>query len=242
MVIYARPAVPFFKDMQSPIVLQLCVARIAPNVPPPSVVRLPRPDDPTPRRPPLVFAKSSGKRARPRDQESRLASLASIDKGKGKQGKSTDATSPPSGSIPGGIRTKGKVANVARLGSGVRLGNEPVFKVPALPAPRKTAPGDGNSASQANAADEIEKANKTVRVFVILQTQRCPCSHGKAVRQLIKKTAVSQLAACGVSRTHPEFTDLYGHVYRGAAFALVSASCRTFSPITSPFFFPAHNR
>ena len=171
MVIYARPAVPFFKEMRSPIVLQLCVARIAPNVPPPSVVRLPRPDDPTPRRPPLVFAKSSGKRARTRDQDARLASLASIDKGKGKQAKSTDASGPPSGSIPGGIRTsKGKLANVARLGSGVRLGNDPVFKVPALPASRKIATSDGNSASQANAPDEIEKANKTVRVFVILQT------------------------------------------------------------------------
>ena len=145
MVIYARPATPLFQEMQTPITLQLCVARIAPHIPPPSGFRLPRPDDPTPRQPPLVFAK----RARLKAQEARMASL---DKAKGKQTQPTDTS-------------KGKATNVARLGSGVRLGNDPVFKVPTVPASRNVATIEVSNGSQAQSTDEIEKANKIVRII-----------------------------------------------------------------------------
>jgi hypothetical protein len=155
MIIYARPATPLFKETQTPITLQLCVARITPNIPPPSGFRLPRPDDPTPRQPPLVFAK----RARLKAQEARMASLY---KAKGKQTKPTDTTS------------KGKATSVARLGSGVRLGNDPVFKVPTVPASRKVATIEGSGGTPAQSADEIEKANKVVRIISVIPQVPCP--------------------------------------------------------------------
>ncbi|KAF7326588.1 hypothetical protein MSAN_02506300 [Mycena sanguinolenta] len=49
MLIFARPREPGSGE------LQLVVARITPAPPPQSHLRLPRPDDPTPRRPPLRF-------------------------------------------------------------------------------------------------------------------------------------------------------------------------------------------
>ncbi len=41
--------------------------------------------------------------------------------------------------------------------------------------------------------------------------------------QTIKKAAVDCLATYGVEKTNPEFKDLWGFIYRGAEFALVSA-------------------
>lgn len=39
--------------------------------------------------------------------------------------------------------------------------------------------------------------------------------------QIIKKFTVTHLDAVGISKSHPEFKELFGFVYRGTAFALV---------------------
>jgi hypothetical protein len=229
MIIYARPAPPSSQATAKPITLQLCVARITPDLPPTNV-RLPRPDDPTPRRPPLVFG---SKRARTK-LDAGAAFIAAQGKDKGKKTKMSAGA--PGGEVrakalPGKNKT-GECSNVARLGSGVRVGvsEEVVFKVPMVPA-RKIAAGSGsmekNSVSNVDtkaggAIDEIEKANKTVRVLIFTHK---PGLH--VIPQLIKKTAVTQLSALGVSREHPEFTDLFGYAYRGTAFALVCTCTST---------------
>ncbi|KAJ7233523.1 hypothetical protein B0H12DRAFT_171230 [Mycena haematopus] len=169
MLIYARP-------QPDATQLQLLVARITPAPPPPSV-RLPRPDDPTPRRPPLRF----------------------------------DAGNP--------FATRKRTASVASLGSGVRVGLEPVpessasFKVPAVPRAGKERAVDneddvfgpdlfggavenkGKRRREADAESEVEKANRTI----------------------IKQSTVHLLP---IPKSHPEYKDIYGAVHRGVAFAL----------------------
>ena len=39
--------------------------------------------------------------------------------------------------------------------------------------------------------------------------------------QLVKKAAVDCLTAYGIQKTHPEFKELWGFIYRGTEFALV---------------------
>ncbi|KAL4079317.1 hypothetical protein J3A83DRAFT_4368055 [Scleroderma citrinum] len=43
-----------------------------------------------------------------------------------------------------------------------------------------------------------------------------------ANKLVVKRLAVRRLAQAGIPRTHPEFKELFGFIYRGAAFALVS--------------------
>ncbi|KAJ7721468.1 hypothetical protein B0H16DRAFT_1602458 [Mycena metata] len=69
MIIFARP--------QATGELQLIVARITPAPPPPSLLRLPRPDDPTPRRPPIRFDRSSSVGSNPLVRK-RTASMANL--------------------------------------------------------------------------------------------------------------------------------------------------------------------
>ncbi|KAJ7678563.1 hypothetical protein B0H17DRAFT_1206798 [Mycena rosella] len=177
MIIFARPQAAAAE-------LQLIVARITPAPPPPSLLRLPRPDDPTPRRPPIRF-----------DRSSSLSAIAFAKK---------------------------RTASVADLGSGVRLGaaDSPTasgsgsFKIPEMPRSSKgkeravVCPDDdvfGQGAvenkgkrKRDEAADgEMEKANKTI----------------------IKQSTIHLMS---IPKTHPEYKDVYGAVYRGVGFALAS--------------------
>ncbi|KAJ7496634.1 hypothetical protein FB451DRAFT_1456025 [Mycena latifolia] len=156
--------------------LQLVVARITPAPPPPSL-RLPRPDDPTPRRPPIRFDRSAS-----------------------------------TGANPFG---KKRTASVADLGSGVRLeAPDAAFKIPEMPRSVKGKEravdidddvfGQGaveNKGKRKRASDEadgenqMEKANKTI----------------------IKQSTIHLLP---IPKTHPEYKDVYGAVYRGVGFAL----------------------
>ncbi|KAJ6483697.1 hypothetical protein DFH09DRAFT_402782 [Mycena vulgaris] len=170
MIIFARPQATE---------LHLAVARITPAPPPPSLLRLPRPDDPTPRRPPIRFDRS-----------------ASV------------------GSNP--FVKKRSASAVADLGSGVRLGlDSPAgsFKIPEMPRSTKGKEravipdedvfgqvavenkGKRKRADESDSENQVEKANKTI----------------------IKQSAMHLL---GIPKTHPEYKDVYGAVYRGVGFAL----------------------
>ncbi|KAJ7750084.1 hypothetical protein DFH07DRAFT_828161 [Mycena maculata] len=173
MIIFARP------DRTE---LQLIVARITPAPPPPSLLRLPRPDDPTPRRPPLRFDRS-------------------VSTGSNMFVKKRNASA------------------LANLGSGVRLGDplNPAqvgsFKIPDMPRnakrkereilPEEDVFGQGaveNKAKrkrtdESDSETQMEKANKTI----------------------IKQSAIHLMP---IPKTHPEYKDVYGAVYRGVCFAL----------------------
>ncbi|KAJ7603951.1 hypothetical protein DFH06DRAFT_1068872 [Mycena polygramma] len=199
MVIFARPAAAE---------LQLIVARITPAPPPPSLLRLPRPDDPTPRRPPIRFDRAAS-----------------------------------SGANPFGRK---RTPSIANLGSGVRLGSvdafgqDAAFKVPALPRPGKerattqpakeeeedvfghvastsTSAAVENKGKRKRGSDEseaeaqMEKANKTVRV------PSFSCLGFTDTLQIIKQSTMHLLP---IDKTHPEYKDIYGAVYRGVGFAL----------------------
>ena len=166
------------------------MARITPDPPPATRVRLPRPDDPTPRRPPLMFG-TVGKR-RARDEGAVAVLLSGPGKSKGKKGKSVPGGpdgETRTGMTPSGSRSgKGKVgeqANVARLGSGVRVGagGDAVFKVPMLPVKGRTAIDvtgglgadagvvenayrpDGRTMLVEGVDEDVERANKNVWAF-----------------------------------------------------------------------------
>lgn len=110
-------------DHQGNRALRLIVARIAPRpVSRPNLLRLPRPDDPTPRKPPAFFG-GSGKGGA-RAELTRIASAGSV-----LGGRELKRTA----SLSGAVAKRPKVAD---LGSGVRLGEEKsrgLFKVPQLP-------------------------------------------------------------------------------------------------------------
>ncbi|KAF8146232.1 Ion transport protein-domain-containing protein [Mycena galopus ATCC 62051] len=172
--------------------LQLAVARITPASPPRSLLRVPRPDDPTPRRPPIRFDRSA----------STSSNLFAVRK---------------------------RTPSAASLGSGVRVGLDAVpesssssssFKVPSVPRAGKerattTQPADededdvfGNiptavenkgkrkrGADESDVESEMEKANKTI----------------------IKQSTIHLLP---ISKSHPEYKDIYTAVDRGVGFAL----------------------
>lgn len=172
------------------------VARIA------TAPRAPRPDDPTPRKPPArLFGGLSGdvlgagKRTKPPPKRCET-------NGKTRDHGRDDAVCRAKEAmlnLPDATAIKGHSGNVS------------VFKVPEVPqktnktetranmfgpAPRaRTLVGEaGGEAIDKN----IEAANKLI----------------------IKKSAVRHLTRAGVPRTHPEFKDIFGFLYRGTAFAL----------------------
>ncbi|KAK7018546.1 VPS9 domain-containing protein [Favolaschia claudopus] len=185
MLIFARP-------QHATTDIELVVARIVPAPPAPSLLRLPRPDDPTPRRPPIRLDRSASTSSNPFAVPKRTLSAAS-------------------------------------LGSTVRVGMDTIpeasssvahFKIPAVPRAgkeRERAPiadneeedvfGSGRGetvepkgkrkrgADESDAENQMEKANKTI----------------------IKQNVLHQLP---VSKSHPEYKDIYNYVYRGVLFAL----------------------
>ncbi|KAJ7216612.1 hypothetical protein GGX14DRAFT_605497 [Mycena pura] len=159
---------------------QLVVARITPAPPPPSRLRLPRPDDPTPRCPSVLFSRSSG-------------------------------------------APRKRAPSIAHLGSGVRLGSPPApgpggFRIPDMPVPRtakgkerETYPDDdvfGNGV--------VENKGKRKRVSDE-PLQAAENEMEKANKTIIKQSTIHLLT---IPKTHPEYKDIYGGVYKGVVFAL----------------------
>ncbi|KAG6891022.1 hypothetical protein C0992_010995 [Termitomyces sp. T32_za158] len=124
-------APPNTSDIGIKVALGDSVARLTAHPPPPRTsFRLPRPDDPTPRKPPLLYA-ANGDIDRPRPGLTRVPSLTA-----GRQlkrvGSATSIVGPKQKKVAG---VDGTV--MADLGSGVRLGNTKtgsgLFKVPEVP-------------------------------------------------------------------------------------------------------------
>lgn len=191
------------------------VARITP------AARPPRPDDPTPRKPPLHLTTSKqtiGELAA--NTRIRVKGNAKEDSEVVRRAREVMLHLPNSKS-----RARGKEKE---RGSAV-------FKVPALPT-RETAyvadvdvfgpVDDGKGKARAvnmEAVDEgigdIEQENKSVCPSLLVYCSAILKRIWKS--QIIKKFTVRHLGAAGVSKSHPEFKELFGFVYRGTAFALV---------------------
>ncbi|KAG2365499.1 hypothetical protein BDR07DRAFT_1374299 [Suillus spraguei] len=166
--------------------LSIHVARITP------ATRAPRPDDPTPRKPPqhlLTRTQSIGE----------LAANTRI-KAKGDESEVVRRAREVMLHLP---NSKSRVRGKDKEKGGA------VFKVPALPAQKPNHAPDpdvfgpvSDVKGKARAVDvgigDIEQENKSI----------------------IKKCTVRHLDAVGVSKAHPEFKELFGFVYRGTAFAL----------------------
>ncbi|KAG1813135.1 uncharacterized protein BJ212DRAFT_1569381 [Suillus subaureus] len=162
------------------------VARITP------ATRAPRPDDPTPRKPPqhlLTRTQSIGE----------LAANTRI-KVKGDESEVVRRAREVMLHLPNS-KSRGRGKDKER--------GSAVFKVPTLPA-KKT-----NHAPEADVFGPLSDAKGKARavddgVGDIEQENK----------SIIKKFTVRHLDAVGVSKAHPEFKELFGFVYRGTTFAL----------------------
>ncbi|KAI0366707.1 hypothetical protein BV20DRAFT_1038144 [Pilatotrama ljubarskyi] len=205
--------------------LHLLAARILPGPPPPPTFRLPRPDDPTPRRPPPTFNVK-----RKRDMAGLPFDLTASgvdsskrtktgDKGKGKASLGADGSQEAMRKaaaevmlrMPKPSKNAGATqVSVQALGKDARVGaRKEVFKVPSLPAraggasrsePDVFGTVNGEPPDGATGDGGIERENKT------------------AVKRAVKE----RLGKQGISKTHSEFKELFQICYQGASFALVS--------------------
>ncbi|KAL0574910.1 hypothetical protein V5O48_007054 [Marasmius crinis-equi] len=200
IVIYIRATT----SSDNVISAELAVARITPAPP----ARLPRPDDPTPRKPPT-------------DSNNRTREFRRL----------------PSVNIAANIRPNISANSLAAsLGSGVRVGKaQPEFKVPALPTkvkPKSTkdkgkgkalevkddvfavgpATG-GNKGVKRKRSDGLESQSNAVENETPLERQN---------KNLIKRASIDQLSGASVTKSDPEWKDLFSFVYHGVIFALRS--------------------
>ena len=118
-----------------------------PSIPPP-VMRLPRPDDPTPRKPPLViFGKKAGK-------------LQRTSSSKLKEPEAEDSS---------GARGKGATKTLPRSGSVKSLGRSASFRVPddvfgstSVPPSTLSGKGKGKGKIEGLSTEQFETLNKAV--------------------------------------------------------------------------------
>ncbi|KAF5355131.1 hypothetical protein D9756_005564 [Leucocoprinus leucothites] len=169
--------------------IKLQVARTAPHPPlRPIKSRVPRPDDPTPRRPPAALSrtKSTGAGVLKRTASSSSSALA-LRLG------SEEVVSVKKQKLATGNKDQSKA-----------LTDDKVFKVPHLPG-KKTSKGDVSGQGQDAEETEVERANKN---FI-----------KKATLEHLCKTKDPTLQR-PVDKTHPEFKEIWGSIYRGVGFAL----------------------
>ncbi|KAI0359223.1 hypothetical protein OH77DRAFT_1517774 [Trametes cingulata] len=203
-----------------PKTLHLLAARILPGPPPPPTFRLPRPDDPTPRRPPPTFNAK-----RKRDASGLPFNLAASsadgskrtktnDKGKGKALLAADGSEEAMRQaaaevmlrMPKPSKSDGAAqVSVKALGKDARVGvRKEVFKVPSLPVRVSRAETDvfgtvnGEPPDGTTSDGSIEKENKTA----------------------VKKAVKERLGKHGISKTHSEFKEVFQMCYQGVSFAL----------------------
>lgn len=244
--------------------LNLIVARLSTHPPPslrPTLLRLPRPDDPTPRKPPISFGTVAKRELK------RVASIGPNLPGRDlKRAASSSNLS---------VKRK-KLANgsavLSDLGSGVRLGasqslkgDDTLFKVPDVPlllgkssvkgkgrqmdpeedvfggmempyieGQTPVLPGsttkrkrdiNGDRMKLDEEVVEMERANKNACFLSSALWATCLLTY---IFQLIKRCTLDHLykakdpTTTKANKTQPEFKDLFGWVYRGVGYALVS--------------------
>ncbi|KAG5650952.1 hypothetical protein H0H81_010430, partial [Sphagnurus paluster] len=229
VIVFARPL-----EHDGGKTLTLVVARLTARPPPPQApkLRLPRPDDPTPRKPPVFYNGDIGtKRDLKRTgsvglfpgarELKRTGSISTIPL---KKKKLSNGTAMASG--------------VADLGSSVRLGeitkgkDAVLFKVPDVPLSGKSIKGKGKEKESQVEPD----------VFGSDAATRPPGSKGKrkkdistdgevvemerANKDAIKRCTLDHLykakdpTARTVDKSHPEFKDIFGWISRGVGYAL----------------------
>ncbi|KAJ7125384.1 hypothetical protein C8R44DRAFT_840418 [Mycena epipterygia] len=141
MIIFARP-----KATE----LQLIVARITPAPPPPSMLRLPRPDDPTPRRPPIRFDRTSSVGSNPFVKKRSASVVANLGSGVRLGADSPDPIPVGPFKIPDMPRsTKGKEREI--------LPDDDVFGQGTV-----ENKGKRKRADESDSENQMEKANKTI--------------------------------------------------------------------------------
>ena len=117
--------------------------------------RIPRPDDPTPRKPPVFFI---------REQLKKSSTLTNVGDGRGLKRVGSIGLLPVAGPSK---RTK--------LISGVSTANSDVFKVPELPAPRKESMGTINKAKgREKEKDVFGDVSEVARVPSVKSKQKAP--------------------------------------------------------------------
>ncbi|KAG9316337.1 hypothetical protein JVU11DRAFT_2368 [Chiua virens] len=195
--------------------LSMRVARIT------TAPRAPRPDDPTPRQPPA--------------RSSRGITLSDLGANK--------RIVPPSNGVSGKDKCKETEDQVLRRAREVMLhlprskGKEQdqspcqrdgVFKVPEVPAKVRREQGDigtdvfGAVASlQPRSVHGKSKAKATVTGHEDGENENESTIEG-ANKLVLKRLVVHYLAEMGIPRSHVEFKEIFGFVYRGASFALRS--------------------
>ncbi|KAF8554840.1 hypothetical protein OG21DRAFT_1508486 [Imleria badia] len=191
--------------------LSVRVARITP------APRAPRPDDPTPRRPPARLF--GGTTLGDLGANKRIVARPSAGKEKEKE-KVEDPVLRRAREVMLHLPRSEVPANASgkQKDKGVR---DATFKVPELPVKARRKQGDAGTdvfgavepprplsvngkgkgkAEEGESGNTIEEANKLV----------------------LKKLSVLHLSNVGIPRSHDEFKDVFGFVYRGASFALRS--------------------
>ncbi|KIJ06467.1 hypothetical protein PAXINDRAFT_158718, partial [Paxillus involutus ATCC 200175] len=217
--------------------LTMRVARITPTP------RPPRPDDPTPRKPPAYLYGGSAIRELGANKRIKPRSISGKDKAKANERDEDDIVRRarevmlhlPGSNVPVNGRAKakdkrmGSIADKAKQkshGKGQPSFKDSVFKVPELPAKARRRQEDAGTdvfgiveppltSTNGSSAKGKGKAKDTG-----LDGEDGESSTEATNKIVLKKSAVRHLANAGISRSHPEFKDLFGFVYRGAAFAL----------------------
>lgn len=220
--------------------IQLNVGRLTPHPPVQHHLRLPRPDDPIPRKPPVTFGRDLKK----------SGSLALA--GSSSSSTNRELKRVASGTVPGGATAPKRqklmrVGSVADLGSGVRLGGETggvgqLFKIPELPIKHATSKGKEKEKEKADVFGDVEEV--PTRVIGVGVESKSNSKGGKkkaednedvaatserANKNLIKKATIAYLARTkdptradnpSIDKHHPDFKEFYGFVYRGVGYAL----------------------
>ncbi|KIK96340.1 hypothetical protein PAXRUDRAFT_826052 [Paxillus rubicundulus Ve08.2h10] len=217
--------------------LTIRVARITP------APRPPRPDDPTPRKPPAHLYGGSAIRELGANKRIKPRSVSGKDKAKAKEWDEDDIVRRarevmlhlPGSNVPVNARAKAKdkrmvsVADKAKQrsgGKGQPSLKDSVFKVPELPAKARRKQEDAGTDVFGIVEPPLTSTNgagargKGKAKDAALDGEDGESSTEAANKVVLKKSAVRHLANVGISRTHLEFKDIFGFVYRGAAFAL----------------------
>ncbi|KAE9385032.1 hypothetical protein BT96DRAFT_1026724 [Gymnopus androsaceus JB14] len=177
-IIVFPKSIPNENDPKRPLCI-LSVARITPM--PVAKPRLPRPDDPTPRKPPLVPF-----------------------------GKTTDLR-----------RKLSNVSAIANLGSDVRLGQKPIsegtFKVPPLPdkSNKPKAKEKDKGKGKAPAVDDVFGPDNSAAGTSGGKRKAEEMPQERENKNHIKQAIAYQLANSLIPKTHPEYKDIFNHVYHG---------------------------
>ncbi|KAH0829054.1 hypothetical protein J3R83DRAFT_2511 [Lanmaoa asiatica] len=205
--------------------LSVRVARIMP------APRAPRPDDPTPRQPPAhLFGGTTlgnlgaNKRIVPRPATSRAKEKEKVEDPVLRRAREVMLHLPRS-KVPANGSSKAKDRSV-RGSASQQSQRDTVFKVPELPAKARRKQRDAGTdvfgAVEPPQPQSVAGKGKGKATAPDRENVENGNSIECANKLVLKKLAVHQLSNVGISRTHSEFKDIFGFVYRGATFALRS--------------------